>query len=105
MLSVEQRDPLDPIWLADAQFARTFLIPLLLNARTGYPVHELFLFHRDGMTPSQALRYLPGPIAEVTEQDWKIPVRDGSEITTRVYKPVTRQEGGRPLIVMFHEGA
>ncbi|KAK2882597.1 hypothetical protein FQN49_000209 [Arthroderma sp. PD_2] len=51
-----------------------------------------------------ALRYLPGAIAEVTEQDQKIPVRDGSEITIRVYKPVTEKEGGSPLIVMFHEG-
>lgn len=51
-----------------------------------------------------ALRYLPGPIAEVVEQDRKIPVRDGSKITIRVYKPVTKAEGGSPLIVMFHEG-
>lgn len=51
-----------------------------------------------------ALRYLPGPIAEVTEQDQKIPVRHGSEITIRVYKPLTKKEGGSPLIVMFHEG-
>lgn len=52
-----------------------------------------------------ALRYLPGPIAEVAEQDRKIPVRDGSEITIRVYKLVAKEEGGSPLIVMFHEGA
>ncbi|KFY51384.1 hypothetical protein V497_09196 [Pseudogymnoascus sp. VKM F-4516 (FW-969)] len=50
------------------------------------------------------LRYLPGPIPEVTEQDHQIPVRDGSEITIRVYTPVTKPEGGSPLIVMFHEG-
>lgn len=60
VLSIEERNPLDPIWLADAQFARTFLIPLLLNRRTGYPIHELFLFHRDGIAPEQAVRRLPG---------------------------------------------
>ena len=59
VLSFEDRDPLDPIWLADAQFARTFLIPLLLYRRTGYPVHEIFLCHRDGIAPQEALRRLP----------------------------------------------
>lgn len=33
------------------------------------------------------LRYLPGPIREVKEHDRRIPVRDGSEITIRVYRP------------------
>lgn len=47
------------------------------------------------------LRYLPEPIPIVTEQDQKIPVRDGSEITIRVYKHVTPKEGGSPLIVIF----
>jgi hypothetical protein len=50
VLSIEQREPLDPIWLADAQFARTFLIPLLLNRRISYPMQALFLSHRDGLT-------------------------------------------------------
>ncbi|KAH6724390.1 alpha/beta hydrolase fold-3 domain-containing protein [Leptodontidium sp. 2 PMI_412] len=50
------------------------------------------------------LRYLPGLIPEVTEEDRKIPVRDGSEITIRIYKPVTVMEGRSPLIVMLHEG-
>ncbi|EGE04154.1 abhydrolase superfamily protein [Trichophyton mentagrophytes] len=50
------------------------------------------------------LRYLPGPIDEVAEEDRKIPVRDGSEITIRIYKPVAKKEDGSPLIVMFHEG-
>jgi SAM-dependent methyltransferase len=60
VLSFEDRDPLDPIWLADAQFARTFLIPLLLNRRIGYPIHELFLFQRDGIGPEEAVRRLQG---------------------------------------------
>lgn len=48
------------------------------------------------------LRYLPGPIPEVSEEDRRIPVRDGSDVTIRIYKPVTKKES--PLIVMFHEG-
>lgn len=52
------------------------------------------------------LRYLPGPIKEVAEHDRKIPVRDGSEITVRIYQPEkSRVPGqGSPLIVMYHEG-
>lgn len=61
VLSFEQRDPLDAIWLADAQFARTFLIPLLLHRRTGCAVHECFLARRDGVTPEDAVRRLPRP--------------------------------------------
>ncbi|KAH7033456.1 lipase 2 [Microdochium trichocladiopsis] len=55
-------------------------------------------------------RYIPGPIPEqVHEEDRKIPMRDGSEINVRIYRPVTsesitRPETKCPLIVMFHEG-
>ncbi|KAH7342543.1 lipase 2 [Rhexocercosporidium sp. MPI-PUGE-AT-0058] len=67
--------------------------------------HSALREHRATMLKEKwHLRYLPGPIPEVTEEDRKIPVRDGSEITIRVYKPVTEKEGGSPLIVMFHEG-
>lgn len=50
------------------------------------------------------LRILPGSIPEVKEVDRKIPVRDGAEITVRIYTPVRVPEGGCPLIVMYHEG-
>ncbi|RYP69282.1 hypothetical protein DL769_005303 [Monosporascus sp. CRB-8-3] len=67
--------------------------------------HTALREHRAAILKEKwALRYLPGPIAGVTEEDRKIPVRDGSEITVRVYKSVTKKEGGSPLIVMFHEG-
>ncbi len=61
VLSFEDRDPHDAIWLADAQFARTFLIPLLLYRRTGCPTHEFFLSRRDGIDSGDALRRLPAP--------------------------------------------
>ncbi|KAH9884891.1 putative lipase/esterase [Xylariomycetidae sp. FL2044] len=54
------------------------------------------------------LRYLPGPIpGQVVEEDREIPVRDGSRIRVRVYRPVegTREASGRPLVVMYHEGS
>ncbi|KAK2026539.1 alpha/beta-hydrolase [Colletotrichum zoysiae] len=52
------------------------------------------------------LRYLPEPIPQqVREEDRKIPARDGYELTIRVYTPVgAPPEGGRPLVVMHHEG-
>ncbi|KAK7908312.1 lipase 2 [Apiospora marii] len=56
------------------------------------------------------LRYLPGPIPDqVEEEDRKIPVRDGAEITVRIYRPkgkaaLAAAQGGRPLVVMYHEG-
>ncbi|KAK8081807.1 hypothetical protein PG996_000588 [Apiospora saccharicola] len=57
------------------------------------------------------LRHLPGPIPDqVEEEDRKIPVRDGAEITVRIYKPKMGepaahvQGGRRPLVVMYHEG-
>jgi len=59
VLSLQERAPLDPIWWAAAQFTRTFLIPLLLLRRTDAPVHESFLFHRDGLEPSDAVKRLP----------------------------------------------
>ena len=51
------------------------------------------------------LRYIPGPIPEdVREEDKKITVRDGSEITVRIYTPVRRPDAGSPLIILYHEG-
>ncbi|OTB19458.1 hypothetical protein K445DRAFT_314346 [Daldinia sp. EC12] len=51
------------------------------------------------------LRYISGPIPEqVSEEDHKIPVRDGSEIIVRIYRPVVKPTQGSPLVVMYHEG-
>lgn len=33
VLSIERRDPQDPLWLPYAQFVRTFLLPLVLHGR------------------------------------------------------------------------
>lgn len=57
-LSFEKRDPLDPIWLAQAQFARTILLPLLAWKRLGLPSHEALQVHRDGIEPAQLYRML-----------------------------------------------
>ncbi|MCB0219851.1 MAG: class I SAM-dependent methyltransferase [Chrysiogenetes bacterium] len=57
-LSFEKRDALDPLWLAQAQFARTFLLPLLAWKRLGLPPHEALLVHRDGIEPAQLYKML-----------------------------------------------
>jgi acetyl esterase/lipase len=47
---------------------------------------------------------IPGPIPEVAERDVRIPVRDGTEITVRIYSPKKALEDGSPIIMMYHEG-
>jgi acetyl esterase/lipase len=49
---------------------------------------------------------IPGPIPEVQEHEQQIPMRDGENITVRVYTPVPSLEpgDGSPLYIAFHEG-
>jgi 2-polyprenyl-3-methyl-5-hydroxy-6-metoxy-1,4-benzoquinol methylase len=51
LLSVERREPRDPIWLAHAQFVRTFLLPLLVNKEFAVPLEQSLLSRRDGLEP------------------------------------------------------
>ncbi|MCM0083729.1 class I SAM-dependent methyltransferase [Geomonas sp. Red32] len=64
VLSFEKRDPLDPVWLAQGQFMRTFLLPLLAASHLGLPLSTLFLVRRDGMEPEQLYRML-GPLDRI----------------------------------------
>ena len=56
LLSFERRDPLDPTWLAYAQFVRTFLLPLLVNKTFGIALDQIFLSRRDGLEPEDVAR-------------------------------------------------
>lgn len=51
VLSVERRDPRDPLWLPYAQFTRTFLLPLLLAKHFGISPAETFSRSREGLEP------------------------------------------------------
>jgi SAM-dependent methyltransferase len=62
VLSVERRDPLDPLWRPYAQFVRTFLLPLVLHQRFGIPLESFLLGRRDGIEPEEAYR-ICGPLA------------------------------------------
>jgi SAM-dependent methyltransferase len=56
VLSVEAREPRDPIWLAYAQFVRTFLLPLVVNKEFGVPLEQSLLSRRDGLEPEEVYR-------------------------------------------------
>lgn len=58
VLSVEDRDPGDPVWVPYAQFVRTFLLPLLLQREIGRPLRALLGTNVDGIGPEEAFRAL-----------------------------------------------
>jgi SAM-dependent methyltransferase len=60
-LSFERRNPGDPIWKPEAQFVRTFLLPLLAHRLWNLPPADLFLTHRDGLEPEEIYRWC-GPL-------------------------------------------
>lgn len=51
VLSVEPRDPENPLWLAYGQFVRTFLLPLAAHKYLGWPL-AMSIQRRDGYEPS-----------------------------------------------------
>ncbi|REJ77575.1 MAG: SAM-dependent methyltransferase [Acidobacteria bacterium] len=54
LLSFEEREPLDPVWKPNAQFIRTFLLPLQLAKYIRLPFRPFFLLGRDGIEPETA---------------------------------------------------
>jgi hypothetical protein len=52
ILSFERRDPGSMIWLAYGQYVRTFLLPMVVNKRLGWPL-ETSIFKRDGLEPAE----------------------------------------------------
>ncbi len=68
LLSVERRDPENPIWLAYGQFVRTFLLPLAAHKYLGWPLAAA-LSRRDGYEPSD-LHSVLGPFRR-----WRAPLR------------------------------
>jgi 2-polyprenyl-3-methyl-5-hydroxy-6-metoxy-1,4-benzoquinol methylase len=64
LLSFERRNAGDPIWLPQAQFERTFLLPLLVNKYFGIPLDQLLETRRDGLEPEDVYR-LCGPFRRV----------------------------------------
>jgi SAM-dependent methyltransferase len=76
LLSVEKRDPLDPLWLARAQFIRTFILPLAAERDFGIPLAQT-LMQREGIEPeafypllSAAARFSPNYMSLVSMPVW-----------------------------------
>lgn len=57
VLSIEHRDPASPLWLAYAQFVRTFLLPLLAWQTLGWPLGTS-IQRRDGYEPGDLAPWL-----------------------------------------------
>lgn len=68
VLSVEERDPCSPLWLAYAQFVRTFLLPLLAYQYLGWPL-SASMQRRDGYEPADLAPHLS------RWQRWREPFR------------------------------
>lgn len=92
VLSFEKRDPSDPIWLAQAQFLRTFTLPLLAVSHLKIQLSTLFFSRRDGVEPHDLYRML-GPLKRLTPAflgKVSIPVwlsRTAEAQGTAIYKP------------------
>jgi len=65
LLSFERRNMGDPIWLPEAQFERTFLLPLLVNRHFGIELSQLLNARRDGLEPEDVYR-LCGPLRKLS---------------------------------------
>src|ERR1017187_3193072 len=61
VLSFERRAPGDPIWKPNAQFCRTFLLPLLAYRYWGIRPADVFAKHRDGLETNDLYRFC-GPV-------------------------------------------
>lgn len=92
VLSFERRNPLDPVWLANAQFIRTFLLPLVLNKIHGIDIHRSLSLHRDGIEPEEVYRhcgtvrrFLPPVLTLVSVPTWLNRLVDVSN--PRLYEP------------------
>ena len=58
VLSFERRDPQSPLWMAYAQFVRTFLLPLCAYVHLGWPL-AASQQRRDGYEPADLAPFLP----------------------------------------------
>ena len=56
VLSLERRDSSDPMWLAQGQFSRTFLLPLLAHHAFGLSLNRIFLGNPAGIDPGEFYR-------------------------------------------------
>jgi SAM-dependent methyltransferase len=68
VLSFESRDPHSPLWIAYAQYIRTFLLPLCAYIYLGWPLAAT-LQRRDGYVPADLAPFVP------LLRRWRSPLR------------------------------
>ncbi len=91
VLSIDKRDPESPIWLAYAQFVRTFLLPLIAHRYLGWPL-AASLQRRDGYEPADLYPYLG------SAQRWRQPFRSLVTIPHLLEKKRTAAATAAPRI-------
>lgn len=101
VLSFERRDSLQSVWMAYAQFVRTFLLPLLAARSLGLPANQALAASREGLEPEVlygwggiAKRLSPGFFTLVTLPHWMGKDRKLGEATYRA-KPAASEEQAR----------
>lgn len=99
VLSIERRDTCNPIWLPQAQFERTFLLPLLANRHFKLTLDQVFLRSREGLEPERvyalcsSIRRLSPPFFRaVTLPLWLGAWRGASTGRIHAAKPIKDQE-------------
>jgi SAM-dependent methyltransferase len=60
VLSIERATLDRPLWMAYAQFVRTFLLPMIAHSQLGWPL-QVTLSRRDGYEPEEIFKALPWP--------------------------------------------
>lgn len=83
VLSIDERNPSSPIWLAYGQFVRTFLLPLTAYAWLGWPL-SASIQKRDGYEPADLAPFLSRP------RRWREPFR------SLVALPLMLEKSGNP---------
>jgi SAM-dependent methyltransferase len=58
LLSIERREPGDAAWMPEAQFIRTFLLPLAASLHFGLSPSQTLSCRRDGIEPEEMYRWL-----------------------------------------------
>jgi SAM-dependent methyltransferase len=95
VLSFEERDVLNPLWIAHAQFVRTFLLPLAAYTYLGWPLSAT-QYRRDGYESADLAPWLP------FIQRWRNPLRSLVSIPLLLQKGVfdksTRARSYRPKV-------
>ena len=90
VLSIEKRDPGSPLWMAYAQFVRTFLLPLAAYRYLGWPL-AASLHRRDGYQPGDLYPHLS------FIQRWRQPLRTLVTMPFLLEKKQTSAAGGMRL--------